>query len=89
MVDHVVFAGVIAADSSTVPDADALIRTTNDALLDAPAPLKRTPTLTQLILSVELIAAGVASRLWSSIWFNVLEETKSVASLGVTSSTAV
>lgn len=53
----------MAADSSTVPPDDALIRSTNEAFADDPAPLYLTPTLTTFIVEPDVSAAGVASRL--------------------------
>lgn len=88
-VSQVVSLGVMAELSETVPEDSFFTLVTKEALAEPPAPLNLTPVCTNFIVSPDSKAAGVASRSWSSIWFNVLDETRSVASFGVTSSTFV
>lgn len=87
MVTQVVLAGAISALCSIVPPELASISNLNFAFREAPAPLYLTPTATTLTVSEAPIPDAV--KLYKDSWVIILLESKSVASLGVTSSTLV
>lgn len=78
----------MAADSCTVPLAEAFIRETNCVAFTDPPP-NLFPTITTLIVSPEPIAAGVSSTLKSEITPDPPSAIYVVSSSGVTSSTSV
>jgi len=82
-------AGVIALLSVTVPADAFLALKTNEELAEAPSPLYLAPTETRFTAAPASRAAGVASKLTSSIWFEVLEVIFVMLSSGVTSSMSV